>query len=798
MADYTVNEYKQAAFLVYINGLEIPVVSLTANYGVWTMPTLSIDMVPHPMLARIGSEDRLQVAVFYLDYHWDPENPQFCLLGEFEVVGWGYSNVGEGMRSIQLQCVSQIQILEQLHFFYISSLDDIVTSCGGSVGSNPQTATQVKLLYPTSLFLEGLTSPSSVQVDSPGTGDTQATADNFIKRPIDFVTNIFRALLRPVASEGDFDVDADSEFLPRGATSVPGKNFFARWMKMTGFHRRWAAMPLLEDEGSDGCFPLVKAVQDTNTLPALQQQIGQSIGNAGSAWQLLKQVLGYMYMEIGMIPCPPNVSVEKKSGIIKGAGATVKADFKSLVSYFVKPQCTFALPPACNVVFPSMVDRYTFAETYITQPTRIYLGESFISNVINQSQNGGVSTLVKELLTTGFPLEVKKRMQDMAEAQQANNKNYLLFPEEFFKGPISKRMNAPPWMYMLSQQEAAYTTKQTAFDLELEQFAGSDAGAPLGKLFDLYAEYEYFRARYAERSGGVSLAWNPYIVPGFPLAVFDDREAALDTMGYVNQMTLSMAAGDPPHMSTTVNLSFMRTMHEFLGLMGKTSGSGASEASSDYDIAPVEVIPEISDAFQKTSNAKVIYEGLFYRNESMAKSSVFNWRDMLDMRNLEGDILDITTYYGVYDPFVKLTPKGEYSDLFESYDAAMRYASRPVCTLQEYIETWHGRSLNDLIEDGVVRGEYRSFYSPASDRGAKKGAIFWGRIFKLAQGPGNTPPTEVTNMGSAPDFETAGDDAWTTVSPEQGVAQTREDWDTILEEYRKIVRSEEGRLGPQG
>ena len=799
MVDYTVNEFKQAAYLVYINGLEIPVVRATANYGVWTMPTLTLDMVPHPMLTRIGAEDRLQVAVFFLDFHWDPESPQFCLMGEFEVVGWSYANVGEGMRSIQLQCVSQIQILEQLHFFYISSLDDIVASSGGTTGTNPQTATQVKVLYPASLFLEGLTSPSTEQIETTGTGIADVDVDdNFIKRPIDFVANIFRALLRPISEEGDFTVDGDSDQIPRAASSVPGKNFFARWMKMTGFHRRWAAMPLLEDGGESGCFPLVKAAQDTNVLPALQQQIGQSIGNAGSAWQLLKQVLGYMYMEVGVTPCPPAAVATKKTGVISGASGYPASNlFQSIVTFYVKPQCMFALPPACNVVFPSMMDRYTFAETYITQPTRIYLGESFISNVINQSQNGGVSTLVKELLTTGFPAEVKQRMRDMAEGQQANNKNYLLFPEEFFKGPISKRMNAPPWMYMLSQQEGSQTTKKTALEKELELLAQDEAAEPLGKLFDLYAEYEYFRARYAERTGGVTLAWNPYIVPGFPLAAFDDREAAFDTMGYVNQLTLSMGAGDPPHMSTTVSLTFMRTMHEFMGLLGQTSGSSASAKATDLDIAPVEIIPEISEVFQRVQNAHTLYRGLFYRNEPMQKSAAFNWKDMLDVRNEHGDLLDLSTEAWKLDTYITMTPKPEYSGLFEDYDAAMQYASRPVCTLREYIETWHGRPIEDLIEDGTVRGEYRSFYSPASDRGNKQGAIFWGRIYKLVQGPGDTPPVTITNMGPSPDFETAPDDSWTTVGPEQGVAQTREDWDAILEEYRKIVRSEEGRLSPQ-
>jgi len=805
MGDYTVNEFKQAAFLVYINGLEIPIISAVAQYGIWTMPTLTIDLVPHPMLTRVGSEDRLQVAVFYLDFHWDPENPQFCLLGEFEVVGWGYTNLGDGQRSIQLQCVSHIQIFEQLHFYYISGLEDITTSCGGSIKTDTSTVTQTKVLYPASLFIEGLTSPSSVEVDSPGGETVNASTDNYIKRPIDFVTNIFRALLRPVdtVKKDPYSVDASSEFIPQASSAVPGKNFFARWLNMTGFHRRWAALPFMEDNPRDGCFPLVKAVQDTNTLPALQQQIGQSVGNSGSAWQLLQQVLGYMYMEIGMIPCPPAVVTAKKTGKIEGKGTPTKNKFQSLVSFFVKPQCMFALPPVCNVVFPSMVSNYSFRETFITQPTRIYLGEAFISNVLKQA-NYNMSAILSDLLTTGFPPEVRARMQQLNLAQQASHKNFLLFPEEFFKGPVSKRLNAPPWMWMLAQQEAAFMNKENlkkeedqALLEDLEKFAGTEAAGPLGKLFDMYAEYEYFRSRYAERSGGVTLAWNPYIVPGFPLAVFDDRSFSLDSMGYVNQLTLSMASGNPPHMSTSVGLSFLRTMHEFLGLLDSGSGSVTNENASNFDISPIEIIPDVSEAFQKTQNAHTLYKGLFFRNEPMNKSAVFNWRDMLEVRNLDNQVLDITKKYGEWDPFVKLTPKAEFNSLFESYDSGMRYASRPVCTLKEYIETWHGKSLDSLLAAGTVRGEYRSFYSPASDRGNNKGAIFWGRIYKLKQGPGTDPGPSVTNLGGPPSYLREGDDKWVTVDASTGMPQTRQDWDAILEEYRKIIRSEEGKLSPQ-
>ena len=804
MGSYSVNMPKQAGWLVYINGLEIPVCSLTVNFGVWQMPTLTLSMVPHHILTRIGAEDRLQVAVFHLDYHWDPGSPTFCLLGEFEVVGWSYNNTPRG-RYINLSCVSQLQIFEQLHFYYISSLDDIATQAGGQGATEPG-AKVVKVLYPASLFMEGLTEPPAVTSNETSAA-TEVDADNFIKRPIDFVLNVFQALLKPISTELEDErmVEAGSKYLPRSASSIPGKNFFARWLKMTGFHSRWAALPYMEDEGGTGCFPLVKATQDTNTLPALKQQLGQSVGNAGSAWELLQQVLGYMYMEILAIPAPPAALTVKKTGNILARTSTsvvTSGNRESIPTFFVKPMCTFALPPACNVVFPSMIKNYSFQENYIRQPTRVYLGEQFISDVIAApSSSPSITNFIQNLMVTGYPVEVRKRMKDLLQSSpETTNKNFLLFAEEFYKGPVSRRMNAPPWMYMLQQIENANSSGESeASNVEQEMAAYVDedihseiSTSPLGALFDTYAKCEYYRSRYAERSGGVGLNWNPYITPGFPVAVFDQRSSGMDTMGYANNVSHTMSAEGTGTMSTSVNLTFMRTMPEFVGLATTIDDVA-------LDIGPAEVIPEVREAFQVTENAHKLYRRLFYQERPMKKSAVFDWKAMMNIVRDDGYVIEDPSLYSAEGelPWYKLEPKTEYSDLFEGYDAAMRYASRPSCTLKEYIETWHQRKLPELLADATVRGEYTSFYSPTNDDNKERGAVFWGRIYNLVQGPGNVPSVEVSNMGGAPDYSSAGSAGWHPVDVSTGMPQTRDDWDARLEEYRKIVRSENGRIAPQ-
>jgi hypothetical protein len=782
MPSFSASSLNQAAWLVYINGLEIPVSRVDVTCAVGQPSTISLKMFPHQLLQKIGSEDRLQVAVFYLDQHWIPEHPEFCLLGEFEITGWGYSNSGYG-RSLQLNGVSHLNIFSQLHFFFISSLEDIVTSLSVE-GTDTSSASVVKPIYPASLFNEGLTN---------STGE-----DQFIKRPIDFVWNIFKAFLLPVATgkEDPTATEPNTNTLAPTAASAPGKNFYSRWLKMTNFHRRWAALPLLEDSKAEGCFPLLKAAQETQVLESIKQSIGQSIGNAGTAWDLLQQVFNYMLMEIITIPSPPSAVTQRETLVTVGRPSTLNNDFDyrtrtdqvlSIPTYYVKPQSYFALPPTCNVIFPSMLVNFSFEESYVNQPTRLYLGESFISGILNNSNSASVSTLISAALVTGFPLEVKARQKALLGLAQSNNKNFLLFPEEYYRGPVCARLNAPPWMYLLSQQKKATDTSE---DINADMSMSDTSG--LGVMFDKYAEYEYYRMRYSAMSGGASTVWNPYIVPGLPGVVFDECLSAASSVGYVTSVTHSMTAdGAGSSMSTNVSLGCMRPIAEMMGLTQDVP------LTAGLDIAPAEPIDEVSDAFQKLSQTNELYKRMFFNGWDIKRPTVFNWRDMVEVQTDAGAWIQDASQVASTVTYLKVKPTSQYEDLFKDGFKGMQYASRPVCTLKDYIETWHGRPLEDLIADSTVRGEYRSFYSPAADKFKSRGAVFWGRIYTLMQGPGTKPPVEVSNMGDPPEYGSAGPGNMVLVDTSSGMPQTRKNWDARLEEYRKIVRNELGHIAPQ-
>jgi hypothetical protein len=165
------------------------------------------------------------------------------------------------------------------------------------------------------------------------------------------------------------------------------------------------------------------------------------------------------------------------------------------------------------------------------------------------------------------------------------------------------------------------------------------------------------------------------------------------------------------------------------------------------------------------------------------------------------------------DPNVELSPRENiYQDAFDRYDIAMQLASRPACTLEQYIRFWHGGAeVGALVDQQIVTGPQDAFAyievkqneviksvvgvngSAEYLRGmvSHKVALYYDRIFKLRPGPGTgadrlTGPTEAERGYTDPP----------SVRPStqhSGVAadypQTRADWDSILITYRNKVRT---------
>ena len=823
---------QQGAWLVYLNGIQIPCPSVTVSYGVWQIPEATLSFPPHRLLQRLGAEDRLEVTIFYLDTIHTPEEPKFRLLFEGEILGWSYSSSPMG-RMITFNALADISIYQSLYFFFMNTVDAVV-GYKTTPGADANTLFTAGVHYPFSIFRKGLFLTQAADQEKPN-----------IEKPYDILANILTGILSGPPDDGP------------DTRPIPCVNFFSRWARKRNFHNRFVAMPLFEDTRGNltknlGAFPLFQSVQAEYALKAMSTSLSETVGEQGSLYDLLQKIFGMSYCELAMIPTAPMVIADVVSGAIlqpphkpRDLGDTATQPYR-LVNYFAKPQMLFGSAPSCNLIFPSMIRNYTYSENYWQQPTRTYVNDQFFTSGLP-----GKTGLVASATSVGYPEAIDavlqlRRLTGEGDAATryptATGKNVLSFPEEFFKGPVLNRMPVPMWFSHLANARAAEArTSQTA-----EQTTSSPpVDKDLHDLYFLYSQYEYFRTRYEQRGGAVDMVWNPYIVPGFPCLTFDHRASGMDTAGYIMNVRQTMASTNGGgEMSTSVNYSYGRTVQELLETM-KTDMARLGVVLSSAPTEPVDSVRAITQDF---GFAEEMYRALFHRDEiADGKQAAVDIRTIVgfvDHEDEYGDDQEVTeisisggatsrdvTYLGNdagartppttnIDSTKNLEPVKHMEPAFRNPITALQYVSRPICTLDEYVTFLHaGESLETLskpatLTDPVTKSTYirpiqvsgvNDEFSYAEVTGVSgktsvtpSSARYYDRIRGLIQGPGAAPPATQTGAVVNPPVPGATRDVAAVelekVEPVPASSpQTRYDWDSNLLAYRQEILT---RLSP--
>ena len=748
----------RGAWLVYVNGILLPTQSVNVTYGVGQIPEASFAIPPHKSMARIGNEDRLDVVIFYLDTLADPRKPEFRLLFEGEITGWSYTSMATG-RMMQFDCLAHISIFKALIFSFINNVSAFVDN---ETSPSPETVSTPGVFYPYSLFSKGL-------LTNPAT-EAQATAQSVapqVTTPFEILYNVVRGMI---------DINIKAEF-----RALPGVNFFARWCRKNNFQNRFVALPSFEDtdDVTVGVFPIFIAAQSALGIETMKHDLAKTIGEAGSIWDVLREVFGVVYEEIMMLPTAPCVRVNPSNGFIQGTlDSKTATGTPRLLNYAVKPQMFFGVPPKCNVIFPSILKTINYHESYSAQPTRVYVNESFLAGTVNQN----AMTLAQ--LRTGYPKQVNAAAQQdplLAKAQNLtvttstslNAKNTLVWPEEFFKGPVSSNITLPKWFWLMANRQA-------------QALKENNPGAltPLMDLLQGYSEYEYYRQRYAQRSASISTVFNPYIIPGFPCTIFDRRQQPIDLTGYVMAVSHSFSTG---HMETNITTSFVRTLPEMLELLGaivsKTTQNPVEAVGTKHDFisAPLEPVSTVSNIIQDAAAAETFYTNLLFGKAQLPleETASFDFRKVVGYAPEEGsgEAVTLISTAGIADRVasglpLEVAPLKTSQGLFEDHDTAMAYVSRPICTLLEYIAFIHGEeTLNKLQNASPPRvGAVLDDFGPA---------IYFQRIKYFRPGPGDDPtPAQMNATPSGTETYTG---APAPLLP--SFAQTRYDWDEILLAY---------------
>lgn len=583
--DITPNTVDPAGYLCYINGRRVPIVSATVRSAVGDIPTATINFFPSRHLYRFGAEDRVEVVLFYLDTSFYTE-PKYCLLFDGEIIAWNYSTSDES-RHVSATAIADISILRQVNYAFWSTAGKL----GVNTTSPEQTTGKAGVYAGPSLLRQGL-------IAIPGAGGRYS--QDYIKRPYDLLDNVLVALCG--------SKNHDDKEIPRNDRPLALLNFFSRWARKRNFINRFVAAPHFDDYGNEGTFPLLRAYNNTEILGVLQNLVTDGAGD-GSLYDVITQIYDSMYYELAMLMTPPAAMVNLKTGeIVSAAYLHLLASGTALpipdlnpeypvrlANYYAKPKMMFAVPPMCNVVLPSMVRGLTYAETYAGQATRLYLAEEELANWLNLQQNAP-DEIAKIILSTAYPPEANQsmlnavRMSDFHGATvlkidqynnaRRNGKNVLIWPTEFFQGPLLANGMVPRLFSHYARTIAKGTNKDTA----------SDAKQAVDTLLQLYAETEFYIRRYNKRVGSVDMVFNPYMIPGYPGVIFD-RKNGLHHIGYIQEVQHELS---PRGMSTQASYTAGRTLAEWLTLIkDDTLRLGTPLAS-----APADPIHEVRQKTQ--------------------------------------------------------------------------------------------------------------------------------------------------------------------------------------------------------
>jgi hypothetical protein len=958
---------KPNKFLVYINGVRVPAYSCSVSSGIFSPVSATIDVPPHRLLSRIGADDRLQVAVFYLDCWYYADDPQWALLFEGEVVGFSYTNQGSS-RALSLSVASHLTLLTQLFFFFLSGKASSKSSMAKPDREFPNQL-NIKSKFPGTFFTQGVHNKQPIarpfdiveNIIAAVTGEYKesvpsvSVSEKDIKEEVDRLKSLWNLqvasdidrLVEEQARkelEGDtvtvealsrkkeelresvtltvekrnrdalvgvvqsyavkasdknisnktsvelqthaFRLQAAKTLQYRSATSksITHTGFYARHMRLTRFLEHWVASPYVEGRPGQedpvngklggGVFPLLKAVNAKRLIKALVNQSGARFGENSSLWGFLTTLFSNLYYEIVEVMAPPSHTLDKYGlpyGPFRDAGAssdspeswaaTLSSGKRRLGigSFLTKPQTTFSLPPACNAIFPSMWSSLQLSEDYSRTPTRAYFSKS---SAINKLTSGSkLSGYSANSTRVGFPATVDGHM-DRASSTGTSDTEFLIFPEEYYAGPKPMIRQLPDMFTELNKVANSRRFGLEKEDLEIQRKAGelyrkapiqSDMvskdirasenrkaqGHSTHALLYMLAEHEFYKQKYTARQGQVSGSFNPYVVTGFPIAVFDNNSSGMHLLAVAQQVRHNLT---DKGFYTSVDFTFARTFEDMMATMKADGGY--------LDAGPHDPIGELQDLFQYIPAANMYYSVLFRRAEVPAMSEkgkgsnnlglvpldalisanvqgsgVMDYRTLLqwDRPSSESQAIvtrpltaeerslpafeDLPTGTGpaIYTN-TPLKPKSEVKELFDSNDLAMDYVSRPVCTLEDYIDFYAvaGRGAYNL--DPVGRG--RGIRVGPSDQN-KTVPTYYSVIRQFIGGPGTEPGSKIastTDTGAKQEslrIRVIGSDGElqeAVIVPAGDIAtfadlpDSIKDWQSLLLDYTAEIES----LSPQG
>jgi len=388
------------------------------------------------------------------------------------------------------------------------------------------------------------------------------------------------------------------------------------------------------------------------------------------------------------------------------------------------------------VITPAMVTGFSFAEDFASQNTRVLADGSYLDPTSKFAANQ--HEISASSMRFGYPAD-QNNILNNTDTTKRYPEDILIYPEEYFKGPVVSRPKAPS--YFLTLEQLSIYRKEENKKLGKDRGKASvNNSTPLEKKKDeddykvsakkwrqqlLYgfSKSYYLESKYGARGGNIDLAFNPYLVPGMTFTMLDNNDFdKFHLTGLVTNVSISMSNAN---VSTSMSYTAGRTLKEVYEQVFTENTFGPDVGITDrrtstpdivdiYTTAPILPVVSLANQLQVDANAAEYYAELLYSKDKVGDTKkrpmVFRHSNFFSSTSgativkensgLDSKVkgkLSGKTFPGTIKK-VKVDPVGQTitqfnldlqikeSEIFNinNYEVSMQRASRPICTLEEY------------------------------------------------------------------------------------------------------------------
>lgn len=236
------------------------------------------------------------------------------------------------------------------------------------------------------------------------------------------------------------------------------------------------------------------------------------------------------------------------------------------------------------------------------------------------------------------PIVLAKALHDPSDAPLTRVRYTSPFPptsRQVFAGQAETTVQRP--ISLTDANESNGTGPSTTTTTIRDGVSGTPGVNPVAlegndqftELFFLYAQYEFFRQKYgAPRTAALTLAFQPYLVAGYPIAIFDSPVTSFHAMAYLQGVShAGMVGNGSGSMGTSIQVTCVRSFNEFLADVQRDAGLFGRAVHS----APAEVINEIRDLIQNQPHSETYYSRMFFNNAPRPNNqqAAFNYRNVV-------------------------------------------------------------------------------------------------------------------------------------------------------------------------